>query len=88
MNRANEGNGVPAKVFKILKDHAIKVLQLSMSAHSENPAVATGLEQSQFSSQFPRRAVLKNTQTTAQLHSSHTLVKKCSKFYKPGFSNT
>ena len=29
----------------------------------------------------------KNTQTIAQLHSSHTLVKKCSKFSKPGFSN-
>ena len=29
----------------------------------------------------------KNAQTTAQLHSSHMLV-KCSKFSKPGFSNT
>ena len=27
----------------------------------------------------------KNAQTTAQLHSSHTLVKWCSKFSKPGF---
>ena len=25
---------------------------------------------------------------SAQLHSSHTLVKSCSKFFKPGFSNT
>ena len=30
----------------------------------------------------------KNAQTTTQLHSSHTLVKQCSKFSKPGFSNT
>ena len=30
----------------------------------------------------------KNAQTTAQLHSSHTLVKQCSKFSKAGFSNT
>ena len=29
----------------------------------------------------------KNVQTTAQLHSSHTLVEQCSKFSKPGFSN-
>ena len=29
----------------------------------------------------------KNAQTTVQLHSSHTLVKWCSKFSKPGFSN-
>ena len=35
-----------------------------------------------------RKAMLKNTQTTAQLHSSHTLVKQCAKFSKPGFSNT
>ena len=27
-------------------------------------------------------------QTTTQLHSSHMLVKQCSKFSKPGFSNT
>ena len=30
----------------------------------------------------------KNSQTTAQLHSSHTLVKECSKFSKPGFNST
>ena len=30
----------------------------------------------------------KNARTTAQLHSSHTLAKQCSKFSKPGFSNT
>ena len=29
----------------------------------------------------------KNAQTNAQLHSSHTLVKQCSKFSKPCFSN-
>ena len=29
----------------------------------------------------------KNAQTTAQLHSSHTLVKYCSKFSKPGFNS-
>ena len=34
------------------------------------------------------KAMLKNVQTTTQLHSSHTLVKQCSKSSKPGFSNT
>ena len=29
-----------------------------------------------------------NAQTTAQLYSSHMLAKECSKFSKPGFSNT
>ena len=42
----------------------------------------------QFSFQSQRKAVPKNAQTTTQLHSSHTLVKYCSKFSKPGFSNT
>ena len=35
-----------------------------------------------------RKAMPKNAQTTAQLHSSRTLVKWCLKFSKPGFSNT
>ena len=30
----------------------------------------------------------KNSQTTAQLHSSHMLVKQCSKFSKPDFNST
>ena len=43
---------------------------------------------SQFSIQSQRKAMPKNVQTTAQSHSSHMLVKSCSKFSKPGFSNT
>ena len=42
----------------------------------------------QFSFQSQRKAMPKNAQTTTQLHSSHTLVKSCSKFSKSGFSNT
>ena len=42
----------------------------------------------QFSFQSQRKAMPKNAQTTTQLHSSHTLVKQCSKSSKPGFSNT
>ena len=41
----------------------------------------------QFSFQSQRKAMTKNVQTTAQLHSSHMLVKYCSKFSKPDFSN-
>ena len=40
-----------------------------------------------FSFQSWRKAMPKNAQTTTQLHSSHMLVKECSKFSKPGFSN-
>ena len=42
----------------------------------------------QFSFQSQRKAMPQNAQTTAQLHSSHMLVKLFSKFSKPGFSNT
>ena len=42
----------------------------------------------QFSFQFQRKPMPKNAQTTAQLHSSHMLVKERSKFSKPDFSNT
>ena len=41
-----------------------------------------------FSFQSQRKAMPKNAQTTAQLHSSHMLAKSCSKFSKPGFTNT
>jgi len=42
----------------------------------------------QFSFQSQRKATPINAQTTAQSHSSHTLVKECSKFSKPGFNST
>ena len=42
----------------------------------------------QFSFQSQRKAMPKNAQTTKQLHSSHMLVKQCSKFSKPAFSKT
>ena len=42
----------------------------------------------QFSFQSQRRAMPKNAQTTAHLHSSHMLAKWCSKFSKPGFNST
>ena len=42
----------------------------------------------QFSFQSQRKAMPKNAQITSQLRSSCKLVKKCSKFSKPGFSNT
>ena len=40
MNKASESNGIPAEVFKTLKDDAVKMLH-SMSTNLENAAVAT-----------------------------------------------
>ena len=42
----------------------------------------------QFSFQSQRKAMPKNAQITTQLHSSHMLVKWCSKFSNPGFNST
>ena len=42
----------------------------------------------QFSFQYQRKVMPKNSKTTAQLHSSHILVKQCLNFSNPGFSNT
>ena len=58
-----------------------------MPANLENSAVATGLQKGPFSFQFQRKAMPKNVQTIAQLHSFHTLAKECSKFSKPGFNS-
>ena len=45
-NKASGGNGIPVELFQILKDDAVKVL--NMPANLENSAVATGLENSVF----------------------------------------
>ena len=44
MNKACEGDRIPAELFQILQDDAVKVLQLNMPANLENSAVAIGLE--------------------------------------------
>ena len=49
--------------------------------------IYTNKHKGQFSFQSQRKEMPKNAQTTTQLHSSHTLVKSCSKFSKPGFSS-
>ena len=41
----------------------------------------------QFSFQSQRKAMPKDAQTTSQWHSSHMLIKSCSKFSKPGFNS-
>ena len=47
-NKASGGDEISAELFKILKDDAVKVLQLNMPANLENSAVATGLEKVSF----------------------------------------
>ena len=47
MNKASRGDGIPAELFQVLKDDAVKVA-CNMPANLENSAVATGLEKVSF----------------------------------------
>ena len=67
-NEASGGDGIPVELLQILKDDAVKVLHSVCSSGHR-----TG--KSQFLFQSQRKAMPKNAQTTAQLHSFHTLVK-------------
>ena len=49
MNKASGGDGIPAELFQVLKDDAVKVLH-SMPQNLENSAVATALEKVSFHS--------------------------------------
>ena len=48
--KASEGDGIPAELFQILRDDAVKSAALNMPANLENSAVATGLEKVSFHS--------------------------------------
>ena len=50
------------------------------------PSSGCRTKKGQYSSQFPRRAVVKNIETAGQLHSSPMLVRFCSKSCMLGFS--
>ena len=74
MNKASGGDGIPVELFQILKDDAVRVLHSICSKFGKlSSGHRTG--KGQFSFQSQRKAMPKNAQTTAQLHSSHTLVK-------------
>ena len=74
MNKAGGGDGIPLELFQILKDDAVKVLH-SICQQIGKPSSGHRTGKGQFSFQSQRKAMPKNAQTTAQLHSSYTLVK-------------
>ena len=74
MNKASGGDGIPVELFHILKDDAVKVLTQCVSKFGKlSSSHRTG--NGPFSFQFQRKAMPKNAHNTAQLHSSHMLVK-------------
>ena len=68
-NKASGGDAIPVELFQILKDDA----QYTSKFGKLSSGHRTG--KGQFSFQSQRKAMPKNAQTTAQLHSSHRLAK-------------
>ena len=73
-NKASRGNGIPVELFQILKDDAVKVLHSICQQIWKTQQWPQDWERSVFI-QSERKTMPKNVQTTAQLHSFHTLTR-------------
>ena len=74
MKKASGGDGIPVELFQILKDNAMKMLHSICQQIWKTQQWPQDWKRS-VSFQSQRKAMPKNAQTIAQLHSSHTLVK-------------
>ena len=81
-NKASGGDGIPVELFQILKDDAVKVL------YSIHQKIWKTQQWPQNWIPIRKKGNTKECSNYCTWHSSHTLVKQCSKFSKPGFSNT
>ena len=86
-NKATGGDGIPAELLQILKYNAVKVLH-SICGQFGKLNSGHRIGKGQFTFQSQRRAMPKNVQTTAQMHSFHMLVRSCSKSSKLCFNST
>ena len=73
MNKASGGDGIPVELFQILKDDTVKVLHSICQQIWKIQQWPQDWKRSVFIP-IPNKAMPKNAQTTAQLHSSHMLV--------------
>ena len=71
-NKASGGDGIPVKLFQILKDDIVKVLH-PICQQIWKTQQWTHNWKKVFSFQSQRKAMSKTVQTTTQLHSSHML---------------
>ena len=71
MNKANGGNRIPIELFQISKDDAVKVLHSRCQQIWKTQQWPQDWKRSVFIP-VPKKAIAKNAQTTAQLHSPHT----------------
>ena len=73
-NKVSGGEGIPAELFQILKDDAVKV-PYSVCQYLENSAVATGLEKVSFIPIAKKGNAKECSNYCTKLHSFHTLAK-------------
>ena len=73
-SEASGGDGIPVELFQILKGDAVKMLH-SICQHIWKLSSGHRTGKGQFSFQSQRKAMPKNAQTAARLHSSHMLAK-------------
>src|SRR5574341_1468218 len=73
MNKASGGDGIPVELFQLLKDDAVKVLHSTCQQIWKTQQWPQDWKRSGFIP-IPKKGNAKDAQTTAQLHSSHTLV--------------
>ena len=73
MNKASGGDGIPVELFQIVKDDAVKVLHSICQQIWKTQQWRQNWKRSVFIP-ISKKAMLKNAQTIAQFHSSHTLV--------------
>ena len=74
-NKVSGGDGIPVEPFQILKDDAVKVLHSICQQIWKKLSSGHRIGKGPFSFQSQRKAMPKNAQTTAHLHSSYMLVK-------------
>ena len=74
MSKASGSDRIPAELFEILKDDAVKVLH-SICQEIWKTQQWHWTRKVQFSIQSQRKAISKNAQTTTQLHSTHMQAK-------------
>ena len=85
-NKASGGDGIPVELFQILKDDAVTVLHSICQQMWKTQQWPQDWKRSVFVS-IPKKGNAKDCSNYHKLHSSQMLVKECSKFSKPGFSN-
>ena len=74
MSKASEVDGIPAELFQILKDDAVKVLYSICQQIWKTQQWPQDRNRSVFIP-VPKKGNAKSAQTTAQVHSSHMIAK-------------